>query len=449
MLDKGNQYINSNEQITAEQAKKKRFSLKKTAYIYGLIVLCLLVFTSGFLLGKKEGAVQVVSLAGSGNSAAAYGQVTGKDEPIPDFLKKKVDFKVFWQAWNIIQTKYIDRPVGETKLFYGALNGMVSALGDPFTTFLEPKTATDFTRELAGKFEGVGMEIGIRNNVLTVISPLPGTPADKAGIRPADVITEIDGQSTQGMDLSEAVNKIRGPKGSQVVLKIYRKKTGKFLDIPIVRDTIKIVSVKYELLTREKYQQLGDKKIALIKITNFNADTAERFKQAVKKATADKPDGLIIDLRGDPGGYLDVAIQIADYWLKPGEVVVMEKFADGKVKSHLANYQPVLDKYKTVVLVNGGSASASEILSGALQDYKKAVLIGEKTFGKGSVQELENLEDGSAIKITIARWLTPQGRIIDKEGIEPDIKVEMTEDDYNKFLDPQLDRAVDYFVQGK
>ncbi len=422
---------------------------KKAVYIYGLVFLLVLSFGGGFLLGKKEGEIKVLTVSNSERDGEGYGRVSGKTEPIPEFLKKEVDFKVFWQAWNVIQSKYIDRPVGETKLFYGALNGMVAALGDPFSTFLEPKSADDFTKELAGRFEGVGMEIGIRNDVLTVISPLPGTPADKAGIRPADVIVEIDGVSTEGMDLNEAVNRIRGPKGTQVVLKVYRKKTGKFLELPIVRDTIKIVSVKYELLTKEKYEQLGDKRVALIKITNFNADTAERFKQAVQQVEADKPDGLILDLRGDPGGYLDVAIQIADWWLEPGEVVVMEKFADDKVKSHLANYAPVLDKYKTVVLVNGGSASASEILSGALQDYKKAILIGEKTFGKGSVQELETLDDGSAIKITIARWLTPQGRVIDKEGIEPDIKVEMTEEDYNNFLDPQLDSAVEYFVRGE
>jgi carboxyl-terminal processing protease len=390
--------------------------------------------------------VEVVNVDKAGVQSEGGGRVVDKNAKVPDYLNRDVDFKVFWQAWNIIQTKYIDRPVKETKLFYGALNGMVAALGDPFSTFLEPKTASDFTQELNGHFEGVGMEIGIRNNVLTVISPLPGTPADKAGIRPADVIIEINGESTENMDLAQAVNKIRGPKGTTVKLKIFRQKTGKYLEIPIVRDTIKIVSVKYEVLDAKKYKILGKKKIAWIKITNFNADTAERFRQAVAKLQKDKPDGLIIDLRGDPGGYLETAIQIADEWVKPGQVVVMEKFADGHIKKHFASQAAVLDKYKTVVLVNGGSASASEILSGALQDYKLATLIGEKTFGKGSVQELENLEDGSAIKITIARWLTPKGRIIDKQGIEPDIKVEMTEEDYNKFLDPQLDRAVEFFT---
>ena len=416
--------------------------VKKGIFIYAIILLLIISFAGGVLVGKRNNNIKVTSVAGQ----TKYGQLTGKEDKIPDYLARNVDFKVFWQAWNIIQNKYIDRPVGETKLFYGALNGMVASLGDPFSTFFEPKSANEFSQELSGKFQGVGMEIGIRNDVLTVISPLPETPADKAGIRPADVIVEIDGQPTKDMSLYEAVNKIRGPKGSQVKLKIYRNKTQKFLEIPVTRDVIKIVSVKYELYTKKDFTQLGDKKIALIKITNFNSDTVSRFKAAEQKLLLDNPDGLILDLRGNPGGFLDSAIQIADEWLQPGKTIVFEKYANGRLESQLASRAPVLDKYPTVILVNGGSASAAEILAGALEDNKLATLIGEKTFGKGSVQELENLEDGSAIKITIARWLTPDKHVIDKQGIEPNIKVEMTEKDYNNFADPQLDRALKYFI---
>ncbi len=424
---------------------RAKLPIKRGVFIYGIILLLIISFGVGVLVGKQNNQIKIVSVAGK----TKYGEVKNKDNQIPKYLTRDVDFKVFWQAWNIIQDKYIDRPVGETKLFYGALNGMVQSLGDPFSTFFEPKSASEFNDELSGKFQGVGMEIGIRNNVLTVISPLPGTPADRAGIRPADIITKIDGQETKNMNLYEAVNKIRGPKGTIVKLKIYRKKTDKFLDINVKRDIIKIISVKYELEDKNKYPQLGNKRIGLIKITNFNSDTAARFKEAEKKLLNDNPDGLILDLRGNPGGYLDSAIQIAEEWLKPGETIVYEKYGNGKLDSQSAKLLPKLNKYSTVILVNGGSASAAEILAGALEDNHQAVLIGEKTFGKGSVQELENLEDGSAIKITIARWLTPNKHMIDKQGIEPNIKVEMTEKDYNNFLDPQLDRALLYLVNKK
>ncbi len=436
----GNKYQTENY---INETKIKTPFIKRGIFIYISIILIIISFGIGVFVGNRNNNIKITSVAGQ----TKYGKLLDKDTEIPKYLSRDVNFKVFWQAWNIIQNKYVDKPVGETKLFYGAMSGMLNSLGDPFSTFLEPKVAEDFTQELSGKFEGVGMEIGLRNDMLTVISPLAGTPAEKAGIRAADIITEIDGQSTKGIDLQDAVKKIRGPKGTTVNLKIYRTKTNKFLDIKVVRDTIKIISVVYKTYTTKDYSFLKDKKIAVIKITNFNADTASRFKKAVQQLVLDNPDGLILDLRGNPGGYLDASINIADYWLKPNDIVVKEKFSDKPEEVHRAQKEPILDKFKTVVLINGGSASASEIVSGALQDFAKATIIGEQSFGKGSVQELIDLDDGSAIKVTIARWLTPKGRIIDKEGITPDIKVEMTEDDYNNFLDPQLDAAIEFFIE--
>ncbi|NMC51142.1 S41 family peptidase [Candidatus Kuenenbacteria bacterium] len=426
--------------------KKSGKFFSKSLNFYILAAVLIVVFAGGFALGKKESKVQITNSGGVEDFN--YGEVKGKDAETPPFLGKDVNFKLFWDVWNKIQEKYVDRPVGETKLMYGAMAGLVASLDDPFSGFMEPKTATDFEESLAGRFEGIGAEIAIRHDVLTVVSPLPESPAEKAGVLAGDVIMEIDGYKTEKIDINDAVNRIRGEKGTTVNLKIYRQKENKILDIPVVRDVIKIVSVSLQRFSSEQYPELGDKKIDLVKVTNFNADTEERFRQIMVEVGKDNPDGLILDLRSNPGGYLDTAIMMANAWVDQGKVVVTEKFVDDK-KMHLASEAPVLNKFRTVVLVNGGSASGSEIVAGALQDHGLATLVGEKTFGKGSVQELENLDDGSAIKITIARWLTPKGRTIDKEGIEPDIKVELTSQDFNDGKDPQLDRAIKFLLEGK
>lgn len=419
----------------------------KVIKIYFLIIFFLLIFGAGIVVGRSKNKVRVVTTSAETN--ANYGTVADKEDSIPDWLGRDVNFRIFWDLWNTIQEEYIGRPVGETKLFYGALNGMVASLGDPYSVFLEPKVAEEFDEELQGRFEGIGAEIGIRNDVITVISPLPESPAETAGLRAKDIIVKIDSFSTENMDLNEAVNRIRGEKGTVVNLHIYRAKTNEFLDIAITRNTIKIVSVKLTQLTNEDYASLANKKISLIEVTNFNADTGERFREAVQKTLLANPDGIILDLRGNPGGYLDMAIDMADYWLEVGESVVSETFATGDNKIHLSANKPVFQNLRTVVLINEGSASGSEIVAGALQDHQAATLIGAQSFGKGSVQQLMELGDGSSVKLTIARWLTPDGHQIDGEGITPDIAVEMTGDDYNNELDPQLDRAIEYFVKGE
>lgn len=425
--------------------KKGGNFFKKSLIFYTGAVLAIIIFVAGFWAGRQEGQI---NLANTNNQTASYGQVQGKDEAVPVYLTKDINFKIFWDVWNKIQEKYIDRPVGETKLFYGALSGLVSGLDDPFSNFMEPQAATEFEEGLAGRFEGIGAEIAIRNEVLTVVSPLPESPAEKAGLLAADIILEIDGFKTEKIEINDAVRRIRGEKDTAVKLKIYREKEQRVLEISVVRDVIKIVSVSLQRFNKDQYAELGDKKIDLIKVTNFNADTEERFKKAVADASKDNPDGLILDLRSNPGGYLDTAIMMASAWVEEGRPVVQEKFVDDK-KMHLAAGGGELGKVKTVVLVNGGSASSSEIVAGALQDHALATVIGEKTFGKGSVQQLENLDDGSALKLTIARWLTPKGRTIDKDGIQPDIVVERTVDDLSQGKDPQLDRAIKFLVEGK
>ncbi|HRY63432.1 MAG TPA: S41 family peptidase [Patescibacteria group bacterium] len=426
--------------------QKSRIFFKKSLVFYTVAVLIIIVFAAGFWVGKKESSRAVVTA--SGQATTTYGDLQGKNDPVPAYLSQDVNFKIFWDVWSKIQDKYIDRPVGETKLFYGALAGLVASLEDPYSSFMEPQIATEFQEGLAGKFEGIGAEIGIRNDVLTIITPLVESPAEKAGLLAADVILEIDGFKTEKIDVNEAVRRIRGDKGTTVTLKIYRPKEQKVMDVPVVRDVIKIVSAEFHKINQAQYPELGAKKINLIKVTNFNADTEERFRNAIEEVKKDNPDGLILDLRSNPGGYLDTAIFLANAWVEQGKTIVMEKFINDQ-KLNLAPNVPELNKFKTVVLVNGGSASSSEIVAGALQDHALATIIGEKTFGKGSVQQLEDLADGSAVKLTIARWLTPKGRTIDKEGITPDITVERTVDDINNGQDPQLDRAIQFFVEGK
>lgn len=392
----------------------------------------ILAFLGGLIIGSNNFTVD-----NNTNTDKISGQVLDKDK-LPDYLTKDVNFNLFWEVWQKIQASYIDRPVSETKLLYGAMSGLVGSLGDPYSLFFEPVEAKKFTDDLKGKFEGIGAEIGLRDGIITIIAPLPGTPAELAGLKAGDKVIEIDGASTEKMDLDAAVNKIRGKKGTAVKLKIYRPKDNNYKEIDIIRDEIKILSVKMEM---------KENNIAYIQITNFNEDTEELFQKAVNEILIKNPRGIILDLRNNPGGYLDRSIEIASYWLSPGQIVVKEELNGGEKIQHLANGLAQLRTIKTVVLINGGSASASEIVSGALQDFDLAELVGEKTFGKGSVQALEELSDGSSVKLTVARWLTPKDRQINVVGIEPDIKIELTEDDFNAGKDPQMDKAIEMLTQ--
>ncbi len=346
--------------------------------------------------------------------------------------EKEIDYNLFLDVLETIKTKYFKQPVSENDLFYGALKGLVSGLGDPYSVFLEPKLAKDFKTELAGTFEGIGAEIDSKKGRIIIVAPLENTPAFKAGLKPADEIYAIDGENTFGMSIDEAVRKIRGEKGTQVKLLIMRKDWEKPKEFVITRDVIRIKTVKWEMKDN----------IAYLKISYFNEMTISEFDQVVREILMRNPKGLILDLRNNPGGYLSVAIEIAGNWV--GEkIVVVEKGRDGLEKEYRSSRREKFSHLPTIVLINNGSASGSEILAGALQDYGLAKLVGEKTFGKGSVQELVEFKDGSLIKITVANWLTPKRREIQGKGIEPDINVEMTEKDYEEGKDPQLKKALE------
>lgn len=412
--------------------EEKTSKLKKVSA--GILVTLLVLASFGlgmYLPGKSEVIKELAK-----KEAVYAGKVLGKYNTSDNVLTQDVNFALFWEVWDTLKKEYVDKDkLNEKEMFYGAIKGMVASAGDPYTVFMDPKIAQEFADDLAGTFEGIGAEIGIRKDVLTVVAPLADSPAEKAGLKAGDKILTIDDMSTAGITVEEAVSKIRGPKDTNVTLAIYREGMEKPTDFTITRKQIIVKSIKTEKRNDGLY---------VIKINSFNDDTYDLFSRAVAEIIKDKPKGIILDLRNNPGGYLDTAVEIASSWIEDG-IIVTEKFSDDKKNEFIAQGRALLKDYETVVLVNQGSASASEILAGALKDHDKAVIIGEKTFGKGSVQTLEDMRDGSVIKITIAKWLTPAGNNINEQGIDPDVVVELSLDDYNENKDPQMDKAVEYF----
>ncbi len=376
----------------------------------GIIAVLLVVvsFSSGFLIGKQTGVRSVVP--------AGEGKVIGTQET-PAGLSKDVKFSLFWDVWNLIKDEYIDQPVSDKELFYGAMKGLVWSLGDQHSMYFDPEMAQEFQEELSGSFEGIGAEIEVKDNQLQIVAPLPGSPAENAGLQALDKILMIDGTDTAGLSVEEAVKLIRGKKGTIVTLNIFREGWEEPKDYPITRDEITINSVTYEM---------RDDGIAVITISFFNEDTSRLFADASQKALAAGAKGIILDLRNDPGGYLTAAIEVASYWVGR-DVVLIEKVNDESQKT-IGTGPAMLAGVPTVVLVNGGSASASEIVAGALQDHGVATIVGEQTFGKGSVQDYRELPDGSSVKLTVARWYTPNDRSIDHEGITPDQLIELSEE---------------------
>jgi len=345
------------------------------------------------------------------------------------------DFSLFWEVWEKLRAEHIrGGEVDEKELLYGAIGGLTDALGDPNTVFFAPEESKKFNEDIRGNFSGIGAEIGIRDGRLVVISPLKNTPAEQAGLQPGDHILQIDGVPTDGMAVEEAVTLIRGDFGTTVTLTIIREGVESSLNVEITRANITIPTVEWELLQGN---------IIHLQMFSFNTNTALAFQQAMVSALLAGGDGLILDLRGNPGGFLDVSVRIAGFFLERGQVVVTEKFTSGDEVILRARGNEALSNFPTVILINEGSASASEILAGALRVHKGVKIIGEKSFGKGTVQELQDLRYGSTLKITIANWLLPNGDLIEGNGLTPDITVELTIEDIEAERDPQLDRAIE------
>lgn len=392
-------------------------------------VLITLVFGVGVYIGSKQ----------QGAPLSVFKSV---DSTQPT----SVDFGAFWKAWNVLHEKYVPAtttdPVTDQELVYGAIQGLAGALGDPYTVFLPPQETEIFNEDIRGNFEGVGMEIGIRNSTLVVIAPLRGTPAERAGIQSGDRIREIDGTSTEGMTVDEAVQLIRGERGTTVELTIQREGESELRTIPVTRAVIEIPTIETSL-------ELGaapSDNVFVIRLFNFSAISPGLFRRALRDFVESGTDKLIVDVRGNPGGFLEASVDMASWFLPTGAVVVSEDFGEGEdVRHHRSKgYDIFTDQLKMVVLINQGSASASEILAGALREHGVATLIGERTFGKGSVQELVDITSDTSLKVTIARWLTPNGNSISDGGLTPDIEVSVTEDDVVAGRDPQLERALEY-----
>lgn len=355
-------------------------------------------------------------------------------------LDKKISFGVdmdlFWKVWKDLEDKYVDlEAIEEDTMVYGSIKGLVDSLDDPYTVFMTPDESTEFTSGLDGTLEGIGAELTVEDKNLVIVSPLRGSPAEKAGLLPRDIILAINGDLASNMTLVDAISKIRGEAGTSVILTIVRKNVKEPFDVSIVRDNIEIESVTIEKL---------DDDIVYLGVNRFNDKTNEEFSTAISEMLLDEPKGLIVDLRFNGGGYLDIAVELLSYLLPSNTPAVVIKERGKKDDTKLTNGKPKLLNTPLVVIVNDSSASASEIVAGAIQDHKRGVVLGTKTFGKGSVQEVEKFSDGSSLRLTIAKWFTPNGRSINKTGLIPDIIVEITDEDIDNKYDRQKEEAFKY-----
>lgn len=365
---------------------------------------------------------------GSGNIKLDFaGRLSSQNPSLP----KNLDYTTVEQVYDEIKQNYDGKLTSEI-LLDGIKKGLAESTGDPYTEYLDAKETKDFDDSLNGTFSGIGAELGKDGDAIVVVSPISGYPAQKAGLKPKDVIVSIDEKPASGMTISQAVDSIRGPSGSTVKLKVARG--GKELNFEIVRETIKIPSVEHEII---------DGNIGYMKISTFNDETLGLAEKAAEEFKAKGVKGVVVDVRGNPGGLLNSAVDLSQLWISEGKVILTERRGKEVIKTHTSNTSsPILAGIPTVVLIDGGSASASEILAGALKDNKAATLIGEKSYGKGSVQNLIQIPSGGVLKVTIARWYTPSGRNIDKQGIVPDTKVEFTDADIKIKRDPQKDAAI-------
>lgn len=391
---------------------------------------------------EKQGKKLVIAVGGLvllaavyflGVTQGYYGKITANNyaavfrQELQHKQLGSTDFKLFWDVADKLRQDYFGA-VNAQDMLYGSIKGLVAALDDPYTIFADPTENKEFFDSLNGSYEGVGVELDVVDGALVVVAPLKDSPAEAAGIKPLDQVIAIDGQSVLGMTFSDVLNKIKGPSGTQVTLTIDRKGLSKPLDVTLTRKTIKRDSVSFEM---------GDDKIAVIRISRFANDTDAGFLSAVNKAIADGAKGVVLDLRNNPGGFLDSGVTVANEFLKEG-VIVEERTKTGDKTVFSADGSGRLVDMLVVVLVNQGSASAAEIVAGALQDHGRAKVVGETTFGKGSVQEVEDFPDGSALRVTVAKWYTPNGNSISDAGIKPDKEVKATDKDTT---DVQLDAA--------
>lgn len=388
-----------------------------------IFALILGAFGGGFYLGRKLPQNLVIS----GVSNIQNGTTTD------------ADFSAFWQAWKTIDDNYLKNgDVDGRKKVYGAIRGLAASLGDPHSGFFDPPDNKKFQEDIEGEFGGIGAEIGIRKEQLVVVAPLKDTPASKAGLFAGDKILKINATSTEGLSVDEAVKLIRGPINTEVVLNIYRDDWDAPKDYKITRAKISAPTVKLEM------KESG---IAHVALYSFNANAGKLLYDALVEALQKDAKGIVLDLRNDPGGYLEVAVDIAGWFFPKGTLVVSETQKNGPSRDFVSDGSGALSSMPMTVLINGGSASASEILAGALRIQRKIKLVGEQSYGKGTVQQLFPLKDESSLKLTVAQWVLPDGNVLEGNGLKPDVEIKLTEEDIKTEKDPQLEKAMEVLKQ--
>lgn len=401
--------------------------------IFGFLLAVVLLTgtcSAGFLAGATFGPTLGLGQAGEN---PAVNTPTGNGAP--DTATEAL-FQPFWETWAVIHDFYVKQPVDDEALMRGAIKGMVESLGDQYSSYLSPEDYSDMIADLRGDYEGIGAMVNLEGEFLSISEPFPGSPAEKAGLLPGDLVVGVDGEDMAGVEPELVRRRVLGPKDTVVVLTIQREGIEEPFNVSVTRARIIVPSVEAKML---------EGGIGYIKLRQFGEKTGTDLRAELEKLMAENPKGLILDLRGNPGGYVSTCVQIASEFLPEGKVVLYQEDSGGNREENLTIAGGLALDIPLVVLVNGQSASASEVLAGALHDYERATLVGEQTFGKGSVQTSVLLKRGEegAIKITIARWLTPNGFNINEEGMTPDVLVERTEEDFKANLDPQLDKAIE------
>jgi carboxyl-terminal processing protease len=419
----------------------RSWSAASTVVLTSIIAVLafLMAFVSGYLFGRAD----------PGNGPFAFlamlepGIVRGSDTSVLSSDEQQ-RFQIFWEAWQIVEREFYDKPqIDHQKLIYGAIKGMVDAVGDPYTFYQTPSQRELNDTDLRGSFDGVGIQVDMKDGKLTVVAPIESSPAEAAGLRPGDVVLEVDGKSISGKTMNDTVGLIRGPRGTQVTLTIGRPGVPDPFDVTLTRAEIKLSSVRSKML---------DQQIGYVRISTFAANTGGEMTNAVNNLMAQHPRGIVLDLRNNPGGYLQSAVESGAQFMTTGSVVLLQQSGNGERKTYRTESAGTGTEVPIAVLVNKGSASASEILAGALRDNGRGILIGEKTFGKGTVQNVHQLSDQSGLRVTTAQWLTPSGQPIQGVGLLPDQVVEMPATstvpaDVTAATDPQLDAAVRYILQ--
>jgi len=400
-----------------------------------------MAFVSGYLFGRSEpasgGPLAFLDTLQPATVRATEDGVLSSDE--------QQHFKVFWESWRVVEGEFYDKSqVDHQKLIYGAIKGMVDAVGDPYTVYQTPSQREVSDTDLRGSFDGIGIQVDMKDNRLTVVAPIEGSPAEAAGFRPGDVILEVDGKSLSGKTLNDTVGLIRGQRGTPVTLTVLRQGTTDPFPITVVRAEIKLKSVRSRML---------DDQVGYLRISSFSASTGTEMASGVKNLIDQQARGIVVDLRNNPGGYLSASVEASAQFVEPGSVVLYQKSGNGDVKTYRTEGGGLATGVPVAVLINKGSASASEIMAGALRDNRRAVLVGEKSFGKGTVQNVHELSDKSGLRVTTAQWLTPSEKPIQGVGLVPDTVVELPptatiSSEATRADDAQLDAAVRYILGG-